>query len=207
MAGLSQLPDELLLYLSEHLLYHDLAALSLTSQKLNQIVFGRLQHHRSLKRQYTNLDDHSWPYSIHRLGWFDVLARLLRESYPPEYVNSVRITHCPWYWDQLATLANCNPESLDVRKPYQEEDMNVVVRAALSSPWIYRDGSSPCGGRSAALNMSDFVREIKEGDMDNILAILLPLLPNLERIELAPGSGELPEDDQPSPHCNSQPRA
>lgn len=204
MDYLTQLPDELLLSLSEFFLYHDLSAISLTCRRLNQIVFERLQLHKSLKRKFTTVDDTQWSSTDLQLGWFDVLARLLKSSFPPEYVNNLRITHCPWYWNELSTLAHWDSRSTS--KPWREDDMNVVVRAALSSPWIYRDGSIPCGGRSAALNMSDFVREIKEGDMDNILAILMPSLPYLTSLELAPGQSHSLEDDQPSTDaCNTHP--
>ena len=214
MDHLSKLPDELLLYLAEYFLYDDLTALALTSRKLNRGVHGRLQHHKLLKRQYTIICDRSWRASNLRLGWFDILARLLKQSFPAEYVSTVRLTNCPWYWRELSTFlleedADSENESANgfVKKPWQNEDMTMVIRAALSSPWIYRDGSHPCGPRSAAINMSEFVREVKEGDMDNILAILLPLLPDLERFELAPGRDGVMDEDQPSSHCIAQSRS
>ena len=204
MDQLTRLPQELLLQLSEYFFYDDLAALSLTCRPLNKAVYGRLQLHKSLKTQFHTIRDRSWGPANRPLGWFDVLAQLLRRSFPAEYVSTLRLTACPWFWRELQTFKNIHPESVRARSPWSEADMNLVVRAALSSPWIYRNGSSPCGGKSAARNMSEFVQECKEGDMDNILAILLPLLPNLERIELAPGVDDtVLEADQPSPRCNA----
>lgn len=200
MTRLTDLPEELLLQLAPFFYLDDLRSISLTCSTLNKAVYKRLQYHVNLKRQYNSISDRSWTAQQHRLGWFDVLAELLRHDFPAEYVTRLRITSCPWYWGELYSLSSLT--SAETRRPYKEDDMNIVVRAALSSPWIYRNGTKPCGGASNAQDMSQFVTEVKEGDMDNILAILLPLLPDLEHIDLGPGVDQGEDEDQPRAHCN-----
>ncbi|KAL9086641.1 MAG: hypothetical protein Q9159_004050 [Coniocarpon cinnabarinum] len=193
----SKANHELLLYISEHLLYDDLFAIALTSRKLNRIVSNRFQHHSTLKRRYGNICDRVWSTSELRLGWFDVLTRLLKGLFPVEYVRTVRITCCPWYFYEMPTFAGVDPRSAEAQQPWDPTDIVLATQAAKASPWIYKDGSKPCGPKSAAQDMEDFDRELKEGDMDNVLAILLPLLTNVERLELAPGmDGAVEEEDE-----------
>ena len=197
MAHFFDLPEEILIHISTFFFFQDLISLSLTSRRLNKAVHARLRTHLELKKRYHNISDQRWNKEGPTLGWFDILAALLSQKFPPEYVHSLKFTGCPWYWNELSTLPHLTASPTEA--PYNETDMNVVVKSALNSPWIYRDGSKPCGGTSNAADMSEFVAEVKQGDMDNILAILLPLLPNLERIELVPG------EDEQFEHCNTQP--
>lgn len=197
---LYDLPEELLLQISNFLFVEDLAALSLTCRLLNNVAHPRLQHHVALKRKYNRLSDKSWSAESHALGWFGILAELLRREFPPEYVTSLKLTDCPWYWNEMPHLTHLSQDEL--KSPYNNGDMDLAVRAALNSPWIFRDGTKPCGASSNASNMSVFVAEMKEGDMDNVLAVLLPLLPGLEHIELAPE--EVDDDGIMSWHCTAR---
>ena len=201
MIRLVNLPEEILSQISSLLYVEELIALSLTSRLLYRVIQPRLRHHVALKRKYHTVSDRNWIEDSHLLGWFSVLAELLREDGLHNYVTKIKLSNCPWYWNELPRLAKSSRH--ETQKPYTEEDMTLVVRAALNSPWIYRNGTKPCGYQSNAATISQFVAEVQEGDMDNILAILLPLLPKLEHIEL--GQGNEADEGQTSGHCNLLP--
>lgn len=184
MASLWRLPDELLLEVISYFLLDDLQSLAVTNRYFRNLSQNQLERHKQLKRKYYKLDDDA---QQHPTGWLTPLLALLKDDYPPSYTEVVRIERPAWYWHELPYFEQ---EEHQHDTPGQqtsswENDMKLVIKAVESSPWIPE--SEPCGPRTNAKNRAHFIAEIREGDQDNILAILLPLLPNLQRLQLPAG--------------------
>ena len=169
MSAILQLPDELLLQVQSHFFLADLQNFSGVCRRFSSVAYRRCEEHRALSRKYRRLDACEEPF-----GWFSHLVTVLRNDEIAPYVKELHIPNCEWYWDELpARDGSITPSA---------EDFELVSRAARESQWISEKDA--CGRRAAATNMDHFLQEIGEGDQDNVLAVLVPLLPNLRKIEL-----------------------
>lgn len=176
MLRLVDLPDELLLQVIGRFQLWDLQNLSLTCARLRRVSYDLLEKHKTLKRRYHRLDD---PQHTSLGGWLDLLLKVLKQEIPAEYVEQVDITQAFWYWHELP-IYNLRDSSI----PCSEADMTLVVDAIMSSQWIRKDDA--CGISAAARNRQEFISEVRQGDQDNLLAVLLPLLPNLKSLAIRP---------------------
>lgn len=182
MASLVQLPNELSSDVLKYLWLQDLQNISLTCKHLRQVSHQPLTAHIDLKRRYWRLDDRiTGNVARGPCGWLTPLVALLKGEIDPSYVEVANIKFASWKWHELPSVFGGKP----THKPYQDTDMDLVIKAAESSPWI--TDWDACGPRANAKDRPHFIREIYEGDQDNILAILIPLLPNLKRLSLPGG--------------------
>ncbi|KAI9726490.1 MAG: hypothetical protein M1828_001312 [Chrysothrix sp. TS-e1954] len=169
MADILQLPDELLLQVQSNFYLADLEQFNLVCRRFAAVSYRRCKQHRALRRKYRRLD-----VLDEKLGWFDHLVAVLHNDDVAHYIEELHIPTAEWYWQELRAF---DPSVLP-----SEADLNLVLETARQSKWISEKDA--CGRRGAARNMREFLVEIEEGDQDNILAVLVPLLPNLRKIEL-----------------------
>lgn len=182
-ADMLQLPDELLLEVQSYFYLEDLERFNLVCRRFAAVSYRRCQQHRALRSKYRRLTALDEPF-----GWLVHLLAVLRNYDVQHYIEEIHIPTCEEYWDDIkANSKNLLPSDADIR---------LVKQAARDSPWISKKDA--CGPGCAANTFEDFLREIDEGDQDNILAILVPLLPNLRKLELpARRHGGLPMGSLP----------
>ena len=168
------LPDELLLEVSSFLFLPDLLAFAKARLRFSLIAHSRLAHHVSLKQQYRRLEGYG---SDEPRGWIGILIKVLRNEIPPEYIEEVAILRAEWYFREIP---NGRGEKISL-----EENELIASAARSCAPWITEHDA--CGPGAEARDMKHFLTEINEGDQDNALAILLPMLPNVHTLILCAG--------------------
>lgn len=178
--GFLDLPDELILSVLSHFLIDDLQNVSLACRRLNVVAHSLVQHHVNLKRMYHRIND---PFQNSPSGWLQPLVGLLKDEFPASYVEQLLIAQCEWYYADLPAYDDFERSQLERRpNPFTEDDMKLVAAATAASPWI--TSHDACGRMANAKTSDEFLKEVREGDQDNILAVLVPLLPNLSRLYL-----------------------
>lgn len=154
MAHFIGLAEELILEVITFILPEDLENFAQSCRRFHSVAKSASEKHRLFIRQYTTLKNEG----------FRTIARTLRKVLVnPEigrYIKNVSLDYVG------GNQRNCNP-------PYSAEDLDLFVAASKNSELL-----SPAG-LNTFVGYEDF---IGRGNEDILLAILLPLLPNLRSL-------------------------
>lgn len=177
------LPAEIWLAVLEHLLLDELQNLSLTCHVLKDICTHALAHHRAMKQQLRHL---VLPTGLDGLILHDLLHDFLCGQLEPSYVE--RLTCGPTIWTVDRQLDWQDPlgtgRTLEQCIPFQDElDKALFEKVCISTEDMSRR-MGDCYG-------PDIYTDFWQGCEDAVLAILLPLLPNLTRLKLPCDIGNL----------------
>ena len=152
MANFTSLPNELLCEILKLVQPEDLESFAQTSPNVFSLASPFLNEHRALIREHHTLRNNTGPRSI--TGF---LSTVIANPRIGSYVKKV----------ELGSLS-------DSKVVYTKEELEILTTAALSSECLKRPSEEE------VLDEREFwYKEIQDGNDDILLAILLPLLPNL----------------------------
>ena len=169
MVTFDSLPNELILQLFQYTKPQDLVRTALINPKLFNIAEPFLRRHRELHVKYAKvrlpvgLPDEE-DYSIHRGR--HLLRDVLRAQDIAYYINRVHIKWCILDWDDYNGHVDCE-------RLIPPSDRELFTSALQTSAYAPTD----C--------VDEWCEQIESGNEDLILAILLPLLPNLRSLHLS----------------------
>ena len=153
MATFNSLPNELIREIIRYVQPEDFENFAAISSNVYSLASPFLTEHRALIRQYSTFCAYTGSRSI-----TDLLGTVLANPRIGSYVRKLE-------------LARVFPEK---KVEYTKEELEIFTSAALDSECL------PQPSEEVVLDEKDFwSREIRSGNDDILLAILLPLLPNL----------------------------
>ena len=163
MAQFASLPNELIREILQLVQPEDFENLAQVSRNVYSLASPFLKQHRALIRKYHTLSNDAGPSAVATL-----LRTVIADPRIGSYVREVELD------EELEFSDESDEEDL-----YTEEELETFTKAALDSKCLKRPSE---GG---VLDEREFwADQIKDGDEDILLAILLPLLPNLAALSL-----------------------
>ena len=158
------LPNELICEILKLIQPEDLENFAQTSRNVYSLAVPFLTAHRALIRKYHTLRNNTSPRSI-----TDLLSQILANPCIGSYVRKVELSQL-----ELRPLS-------DSKVVYTKEELEIFTTAALDSECLQKPLEEEI------LDERDFYsQEIQVGNDDILLAILLPLLPNLVALSAEP---------------------
>ena len=158
MARFALLPNELVPDILNLVQPEDLESFAQSSRNVSQLAVSILHEHRALIRQYHTLSNRMGPGSVATL-----LNTVIANPRIGAYVRRV----------ELYRLKK-SQASRDQTNVYTKEELDIFATAAQDSECLMRSLDEE------ALDEKDFwSNAIQDGNEEILLAILLPLLPNL----------------------------
>lgn len=169
MAHFASLPNELVREMIKFVQPEDLEKFALLSPNVFALAFPFLVEHRALIRKYRTLRNDTGPGSIAAL-----LKTVITNPLIGSYVQKV----------ELGPLVEArHAVGSDPAVVYSEEELEIFTRAALASECLQKPSEGD------VLDEREFwLDEIKGGGEDILLAILLPLLPNVATLSVVADS-------------------
>lgn len=163
--ALPGLPNEIVLEIWSHVLEpKDVESFALASKSIYALAIRFIEEHQRLKNQFS-----VWYHpDVSPAATF--LALILLNPRVALYVDEVRIHDWKFGWDDPATQALNRPNECHL--PYSEDTMQLFEGAVKTSAFI------------AESEIAEWILEIANGDEDNIVALIISLLPKLKRLEL-----------------------
>ena len=157
MAAFTSLPNELICEIMKYVQPEDFENFAQISRNVYSLACPFLTEHRDLIRKYSTFCACIGTRSI-----TDLLATILASSRIGSYVRKV----------ELGTIID--RPLIDPKVEYTKEELEIFTSAALDSACLRKPSEEEI------LDEKDFwSNEIRNGNDDILLAILLPLLPNL----------------------------
>ena len=170
MAHFASLPNELICEILKLVQPEDLENFAQLSRNVFRLAFPFLAEHRALIRKYNTLRNNKDPVSIETL-----LINIIANPCVGSYVKKV----------ELGPLMESEVEA-DSANAYTKEELEMFITAALESECLKRPSEEE------VLDEREFWSDaIKDGNEDILLAILLPLLPNLAALSVEAKSTRL----------------
>ncbi|CAD6578128.1 MAG: hypothetical protein ASARMPRED_008539 [Alectoria sarmentosa] len=170
MAHFASLPNELICEILKLVQPEDLENFAQSSRNVLRLAFPFLAEHRALIRKYSTLRNNKSPDSIE-----NILTTIIANPCLGSYVKKV----------ELGPLMASKIEA-DSANEYTKERLETFTTAALESECLKRPSEEE------VLDEREFWSDaIKDGDEDILLAILLPLLPNLAALSVEAKSTRL----------------
>lgn len=156
MARFSDIPAELILDIIAFVQLEDLENFAQSCQRCQIIASPALKKHRLLIRQYSTIKD------VEARTISKTLKQVLMNPQTGRYIRNITLNHVR------------DPKWFSYNAGYSVEDLQLFVAASRNSSFLSPPGEAPLSYRSV----------IERGDEDILLAILLPLLPNLTSLSL-----------------------
>ena len=156
MARFPDIPAEIILTIIAFVQLEDLENFAQSCQRLQSIASSALKKHRLLIRQYSTIKD----VEAHTIS--KTLKQVLINPQTGRYIRNITLNHVR------------DPKWFSYNAGYGAEDLQLFVAASRKSIFLSPPGEAPLSYRSV----------IERGDEDILLAILLPLLPNLTSLIL-----------------------
>lgn len=170
MAHFASLPNKLIREILQHVEPEDLESFAQLSRNVFRLAFPFLNEHRALIRRYHTLRNDRDSVSIATL-----LSTVIANPRIGSYVKKV----------ELGRLRESTVGS-DQVNVYTKSELEVFTTAALNNECVRRPSEED------VLDEREFyLDEIQDGNEDILLAILLPLLPNLEALSVEADSTRL----------------
>ena len=173
MARLQDLSNELVLGILEEVSPEDIVSISLASKSIYQLAVPRLEKHRSLQKQYTNfrnMVEHE-PNSWHDPGGLlaDLLCKIVTDAEIGHYVRKIELDMCnndgEDGWESDAFF----------EKPRQGSKTSMeIIEEAVRAVWLIPTDEA-----------DDWLYEIRRGNEDPLVALLLLCAPKLHTLKLA----------------------
>ena len=170
MAHFASLPNELIREILKLVQPEDLENFAQLSPNVFRLASPFLDEHRALIRKYHTIRNDKGPGSVATL-----LSTVIANPRICSYVKRV----------ELGQLRE-STAGLDQANVYTKKELEDFVTAALESEYVQRPSEEE------VLDESEFWSEaIQDGNEDILLAILLPLLPNLATLSVEADSTQL----------------
>ena len=167
MAHIASLPNELIREILKLVQPEDLENFAQSSRNVSRLAVPFLDEHRALIRKYHTVRNSNVPGSIAHL-----LSTVIADPRIGSYVQKV----------ELGRLKEPQ-EGLDQANVYTKEELDVFTTAALDSECLERPIDEEI------LDEKEFwSNEIQDGNEETLLAIILPLLPNLADFTVEAGT-------------------
>ena len=164
MATFTSLPNELICEIMRYVQPEDFESFAQISHNIYSLAFPFLTEHRALIRKYSTFCACTGTRSV-----TDLLVTILARPSIGSYLRNV----------ELGTV-------IDTRFPYTKEELEIFTTAAINSPCLRKPSEEE------VLDERDFWSNvIRNGDDDILLAILLPLLPNLATLAVDTRPGRI----------------
>ena len=153
------LPNEIVLEIWSHVLEpKDVESFALASKSIYALAYRFIEEHEMMKKRFSkfshNDDRRGSPAA-------NLLANILRSPRTAMYVNEILIDDWKIFWDMPATIVD--------HLPYPEDTMQLFEAAVKTSAFIPESETA------------EWISEIRVGDEENILALILSLLPNVRK--------------------------
>lgn len=167
MAHFASLPNELVCEILKLIQPEDLENFAHISRNVSRLAFPFLNEHRALIRKYHTLRNTTGPGAIAIF-----LSTIIATPCIGSYVKKV----------ELGPLME-SKVGMDQANVCTQEELEIFTTAALDSECLKRPSDED------VLDEREFwSNEIRDGNEDILLAILLPLLPNLAALSVEAGS-------------------
>ncbi len=167
MAQFASLPNELIREILQLVQPEDFENLAQVSRNVYSLASPFLTRHRALIRKYHTLSNNDGPGSIATL-----LRTVIADPRIGSYVREVDL-------DKLMESNDESNDESDEEDLYTEEELETFTKAALDSKCLKRPSEEDL------LDEREFwADKIKDGNENILLAILLPLLPNVAALSL-----------------------
>ena len=168
MAIFDSLPYEIMFQLFDYTAPQDLVRTALINARLYNIAGPFLERHRQLHSKYAFIDSYQSlleekPKHIH--FWRDMLRDVLTDPSVAYYVQRVRIGPCNFGWHDYS-------RDDGGQRSIPPSDLDIIKKALRTSAYIPSE------------RVDEWYEEAELGNEDPILAILIPLLPNLCTLEV-----------------------
>ena len=164
--ALPGLPNEMVLKIWSHVLEpKDVESFALVSKNIHALGNRFIEEHQRLKERFSFFShrEDSWGSPP-----ADLLATIPLNPRVALYVDEICIDRWKTRWDDPTTI-----EPSECHLPYSEDTMRLFEAAVKTSALIPSD--SEC---------AEWISEIRGGDEDNILALIMSLLPNMRKFSL-----------------------
>ena len=161
--ALPGLPNEMVLDIWTHVLEpKDVESFALVSKNIHALGNRFIEEHQKLKKRFSFFShrEDSWGSPP-----ADLLATILLNPRVALYVDEICIDRWKTRWDDPTTI-----KPSECHLPYPEDTMRLFEAAVKTSAFIPSDSESV-----------EWISEIRLGDEDNILALIMSLLPNLRK--------------------------
>ena len=179
MAQFQDLSSELVLGILEEVQPDDIVSISLASKTIHQLALPRLDEHRRLQKQYSRFNNmvefapNTWKDPGGLLA--DLLCNIISNTRIGQYIKTIDLEY--WNssplegWKPDAVFDQRNFTSKSWVQPCSKTNMEIIEDAVRAAEIIPRD------------EIDDWLHEIRHGNEDPIVALLLLHAPKLHTLD------------------------